>query len=168
MNIHWKDWCWNWNSNTLATWCKELTHLKRPDTVKDWRQEEKGTTEDEMVGWHHQLNGHKCEYTLGVGDGQGGLACCCPWGHKESDPTERLNWTEELDNSSICIFCGSNCLSIFFLLILDLLLFVSWHGREIFVTCQTLCMKINRDNLWLSLWWMNSFPREYLLLILSR
>ena len=61
-NIHWKDWCWSWNSNTLATWCEELTHLKKdPDAGKDWRQEEKGTTEDEMIGWHHQLNGHKSE-----------------------------------------------------------------------------------------------------------
>ena len=51
-------------------------------------------TKDEMVGWHHQLNGHEFEYTLGVGDGQGSLACCSPWGHKESDTTERLNSTE--------------------------------------------------------------------------
>ena len=58
LNINWKDWCWSWNSNTLATWCKELTHWKDFDAGKDWRQEEKGTTEDEMVGWHHGLNGH--------------------------------------------------------------------------------------------------------------
>ena len=51
----------------------------------------KGATEDEMVGWHHQLNGHEFVWTPGVGDGQGGLACCCPWGRKESDMTERLN-----------------------------------------------------------------------------
>ena len=51
----------------------------------------KGTTEDETVGWHHQLNGHEFEQTPGVGDGQGGLACCSPWGHKESDTTEQLN-----------------------------------------------------------------------------
>ena len=50
-----------------------------------------GTTEDEMVGWHHQLNGHEAEQVLGVGDGQGGLACCSPWSRKESDMTERLN-----------------------------------------------------------------------------
>ena len=50
-----------------------------------------GTTEDEMVGWHHQLDGHESEQALGVGDGQGGLACCSPWGHKESDTTERMN-----------------------------------------------------------------------------
>ena len=62
------------------------------DAGKDWRQEEKGTTEDEMVGWHHRLNGHEFEQALGVGDGQGSLTCCSPWGCKESDTTERLNW----------------------------------------------------------------------------
>ena len=67
---------------------------KDPDAGKDWRCEEKETTEDEMVGWHHQLNGYKFEETPGVGDGQGGLACCSPRGGKESDMTERLNWTE--------------------------------------------------------------------------
>ena len=67
---------------------------KYPDAGKDWRQEEKGTTEDEMVGWHHWLNGHEFEPALGVGDGQGGVACCSPWGHKELDTIERLNWTE--------------------------------------------------------------------------
>ena len=61
---------------------------------KDWRQEEKGMTEDEMVGWHHQLNGHEFEQVSGAGYGQGSLACCSPWGHKESDTTEWLNWTE--------------------------------------------------------------------------
>ena len=64
---------------------------KDPDAGKDWKQEEKGTTENEMVGWHHQLNGHEFEQALGVGDGQGSLVCCSPWGHKESDPIERLN-----------------------------------------------------------------------------
>ena len=64
---------------------------KDPDAGKDQRQEEKGMTKDEMVGWHHRLDGHECEQTLGVGDGQGGLACCSPWGHKELDTTERLN-----------------------------------------------------------------------------
>ena len=61
---------------------------KDPDAGKDWRWEKKGTTEDEMVGWHHQLNGHEFEQALGVGDGQGSLVCCSPWGHKESDMTE--------------------------------------------------------------------------------
>ena len=63
-----------------------------PDAGKDWRQEEKGTTEDERVGWHHQLHGHEFEQAVGVGDGQGGLVGCSPWGHKESDTTEGLNW----------------------------------------------------------------------------
>ena len=67
---------------------------KDPDARKDWRQEEKGTIEDEMVGWNHQLNGHEFEQTLGVGDGQGGLVCCNPWVHKKWDITEQLNWTE--------------------------------------------------------------------------
>ena len=64
---------------------------KDPDSGKDWRQEEKGTTEDEMVGWHHRLDGHESEQASGVGDGQGSLACCRPWGHKESDTTEWLS-----------------------------------------------------------------------------
>ena len=67
---------------------------KDPDARKDWRQEEKGMTEDEMVGWHHWLSGHRFGWTPGIGDGQGGLACCGSWGHKESDTTERLNWTQ--------------------------------------------------------------------------
>ena len=81
LNIHWKDWCWSWNSNTLATWCEELTHLKSP-WCWDWGQEEKGTTEDKMVGWLHRLNGHGFGWTPGVGDGQGSLVCCSPWGQK--------------------------------------------------------------------------------------
>ena len=67
---------------------------KDPDAEKDWRQQEKGTTENEMVGWHHWLNGHEFEQALGVGDGQACLACCSPWGRKELDTTEQLNWTE--------------------------------------------------------------------------
>ena len=67
---------------------------KDPEAGKDWGQEEKGTTEDEMVEWHHRLNGHGFGWTPGVGDGQGGLECCSSWGCKESDTTERLNWTE--------------------------------------------------------------------------
>ena len=66
---------------------------KDPDAGKDGGQEEKGTTEDEMVGWHHRLNGHEFGWTPGVGDRQGGLVCCNSWGRKESDMTERLNWT---------------------------------------------------------------------------
>ena len=69
---------------------------KSPDAGKDWRWEEKGMTEDEMVGWHHWLNGLEFESTLGVGDGQEGLTCCSPWGCKELDMTEWLNWTEPM------------------------------------------------------------------------
>ena len=68
------------------------------DAGKDWGQEEKGTTEGEMVGWHHRLNGHGFGWTPGVGDGQGGLACCDSWGRKELDTTEWLNWTELMIN----------------------------------------------------------------------
>ena len=64
------------------------------DAGKDWRQEEKGRIEDEMVGWYHWLDGHEFEQALGVGDGQGSLVCCSPWDRKELDTTERLNWTE--------------------------------------------------------------------------
>ena len=71
---------------------------KDPDAGKDWGQEEKGTTEDEMVGWHHWLNGHGFGWTPGVGYGQGGLVCCSSWGHKELDTTEQLNWTELIAN----------------------------------------------------------------------
>ena len=67
---------------------------KDPDAGKDWQWEEKGTTEDEMVGWHHWRNGHEFEHALGVGDEQESLVCCSPWDRKESDMTEWLNWTE--------------------------------------------------------------------------
>ena len=67
---------------------------KDSDAGRHWRQEEKGMTEDEMAGWHHRLYGHEFEWTPGFGDGQGGLACCNSWGCKESDTTERLNWTD--------------------------------------------------------------------------
>ena len=74
---------------------------KDPDAGKDRRQEEKGTTEDEMVEWHHRLDGHEFKQALGVGDGQGSLACCSPRGHKESDMTEQLNWTDSISNCQI-------------------------------------------------------------------
>ena len=67
---------------------------KDPDAGRDWGQEEKGTTEDKMAGWHHWLDGHEFGQTPGACDGQGGLVCCDSWGRKESDTTERLNWTE--------------------------------------------------------------------------
>ena len=69
---------------------------KDPDAGKDWRQVEKGTTEDEMSAWHHQLNGHDFKQALGIGDRQGSLECCSPWSHKESDMTEWLNWRRNI------------------------------------------------------------------------
>ena len=71
---------------------------KDPDVAKDWRQEEKGTTEDEIVGWHHRLNRREFEQVLGVGDGQGRLACCSPWGLQKvgHDWATELNWTESV------------------------------------------------------------------------
>ena len=96
-----QSWVCIWRTNVEAEtpilWpsdAKSWLISKDCDTGKDWGQEEKGMTEDEVVGWHHQLNGHEFEWTPGVGDGQGGLACCDSWGRKESDTTERLNWTE--------------------------------------------------------------------------
>ena len=74
---------------------RRVDSLEKSDAMRDCGQEEKGTTEDEMAGWHHWLNGCESEWTPGVGDGQGGLACCDSWGRKESDTTERLNWTEQ-------------------------------------------------------------------------
>ena len=77
---------------------------KDPEAGNYWRREEKGTTEDEKVGWHHWLNGHAFESTLGVGDGQWGLVCYGSWGCKERDTTEQLNWTEFISkNNVLCI-----------------------------------------------------------------
>ena len=83
---------------------KNWPFWKGPDAGKDWRWEEKGTTEDEMFGWHHWLNGHDFESTPGVGDGQGGLVCCSPWGRKVSDMTEwnELNWTDWTTCQALC------------------------------------------------------------------
>jgi len=112
LNSHWKDWCW---SETPILWppdAKNWLIRKDPDAGKDRRWEEKGMTEDEMVGWHHWLSGHEFEYTLGVGDGQGSLVCCGLWGRKESDTTEWLNWTElnalylNLKNEVACFCLG--------------------------------------------------------------
>ena len=96
---------------------------KDPDAGKDWRQEEKRTTEDEMVGWHHQLDGHEFEQTPGGGEGQENLGCCSPWGHKESDTTEWLKW---LISNKLFNFAASLRHYSFFLL---LLLFKIANGR---------------------------------------
>ena len=78
----------------LATSCEELTHWKRLRCWEGLGAGGEGDDRDEMAGWHHRLHGHEFGWTPGIGDGQGGLACCDSWGHKESDTTERLNWTE--------------------------------------------------------------------------
>jgi len=96
LNFHWKDWCWSWSSSTLATHGKNWVIRKDPDAWKDWRQEEKETTENEMIGWYHQLDGHEYEQVLEVGDILGSLVCCSPWGYRESNTTEQINWTDFL------------------------------------------------------------------------
>ena len=94
-------WIFIWRTNaepeTSILWppdAKNWLIWKDPDAGKDWRYEEKGVTEDEITGWHHQHNGHEFEQAPGAGDGQGSLACCSPWGRKELDMTEWLNWTD--------------------------------------------------------------------------
>ena len=82
---------------------------KDPDAGQDWRQEEKGMTEDEMVGWHHWLNGHEFQQALGAGDEQGSLACCSTWGHKVLDTTEQMNWTEcQLVSEIVLSYVGAS------------------------------------------------------------
>ena len=97
-----KSWIFTGRTDAEAD-CKKLMQRadakswliwKDPDVGKDWGQEEKGMTEDEMVGWHHRLDGHGFGWTPGVGDGQGGLACCLSWVHKELNMTEWLNGTQ--------------------------------------------------------------------------
>ena len=94
LGVHWKDWCWSLNFSTLAPDAKNWLLGKDSDAGRDWGQEEKGTTENDMAGWHHQLDGHEFEQAPGAGDEQGDLACCSPWGRRELDTTEQLNWTE--------------------------------------------------------------------------
>ena len=98
-------------------WPPDMKNLigKDSDAGKDWRQEEKGTTEDEMVGWHHWLNGHEFEQASGVGEGQGSLACCSPWDSKESDTTERLNNNNNNNRESY-----TNLISVFFFFLINM------------------------------------------------
>ena len=99
----WKDWCWSWSSNTLATWCQELIHLKRSWCWERLKAGGEGEREDEMVGWHHQLDGHEFEQAPGVGDGHGSVACCSPWSLIQSDMTAltELKWTGGVAKTSI-------------------------------------------------------------------
>ena len=96
LNVHWKDRCWSWISNTLIlekTDVKNWLIRKDLDAGQDWSQEEKGMTENEMVGWHQWINGREFEQALGV-SGQRSLASCSPWGCKEKNMTKRLNWND--------------------------------------------------------------------------
>ena len=95
---------------------------KDSDAGRDQGQEEKGTAEDEMAGWHHWLDGRESEWTPGVGEGQGGLACCDSWGRKESDTTERLNWTElKQINWTEWLFMLNYCVCVYWLFVYPLL-----------------------------------------------
>jgi len=85
-------WSKSWSFSFIISPSNEYSGLISSTTGKDWRQEKKKTTEDKMVGWHHQLDGHEFEQAPGVSDGQGSLVCCSPWGCKESDTTEWLNF----------------------------------------------------------------------------
>ena len=107
----WKE--WYYHSSTLATSCEELTHWKRLWCWRDWGQE-KGTTEDEMSGWHHRLNAHEFGWTPGDDDGQGGLACCDSWGCKELDVTEQLNWTELVESRKMVLINLFSVISLFY------------------------------------------------------
>ena len=99
------DWCWNWNSNTLATWCEELTHWKRPWYWAGLKAGGEGDNRGWEVGWHHRFNGHEFEQATGVADGQGSPACCSPWGCKEVDMTEQLNWRIQMTVSYTFLRC---------------------------------------------------------------
>ena len=89
--MHWKDWCWSWSSNNWPPNVQSWLIAKVLDAGKDWGQEEKGVTEDEMAGWHQRLNGHEFEQSLGDSARQGRMACCSPWGLKELDTLN--DWT---------------------------------------------------------------------------
>ena len=117
--IHSKDQSWVFIGRTDAKaetpilWPPDVKSWligKDSDAGRDWRQEEKGTTGDEMAGWHHRLNANEFGWTPGVGDGQGGLACCNSWGLKESDMTKQLNWnwTEVTVGKSLCSITDHN------------------------------------------------------------
>ena len=92
LGVLWKDWCWSSNSNNWPSHAKSWLIGKDSDAGRDWGQEEKGPTEDEMAGWHYRLDGHEFGWTPGVGDGQGGLTCCDSCGPKSR--TQLSDWTE--------------------------------------------------------------------------
>ena len=106
LNIHWKNWYWSWSSNTWVSWCKEPTHWKRPWCWERMKTGGEASTEDEMAGWHHWLNGHEFEQTLEDSEGQGRLPCCSSWSHNthdmESDTTLWLNNSNRCKDTAPC------------------------------------------------------------------
>ena len=103
LNNHWKDWCWNWSSNTLATWWEKPTIGKDPDAGKDWGQEEKGTTEDELVGWYPLVNGHEFEQTRG--DSEDRKACCAVVHGIAKSGTQLNDWRTTFLSENRQCFC---------------------------------------------------------------
>ena len=119
LNVHCNNWCWSWNSNTLATWCEELTHWIKPWS---WERLKAGREGDDRGWdglWHHWFNGHEFEQASGIEDGQGSLACCSPWGCKESDTTERFNWTYKCALFYCTLICYAS----------QILWFIKFHGN---------------------------------------
>ena len=126
---------------------------KDSEAGRDWGQEEKGMTGDEMAGWHHQLHGREFEWTPGVGDGQGGLACCNSWGWEESDMTEQLNWTEDME--TMCLWVDKK----FVVSIYNKMLF-TYKNKEIlsfakaWTTLEGIMLREKiRDIYWLTNWY---------------
>ena len=115
---------------------------KDPDAEKDWGQEEKGTTEGEMAGWHHWLDGHEFGWALGVGDEQGGLVCCSSWGCNEPDTTEQLNWTEMFFWNSLAFSVIQRMLAIWSLVPLPFLNPAWTSGSSQFMYCWSLAWRI--------------------------
>ena len=108
--VHWKD--WRWSSNIWLSGAKSRLTGNDPDAGKDWGQEEKGAVEDEMVGWHLRLSGHGFGWTPGIGDGQGGLACCGSWVTKSR--TRLSDWTELNNMLCLCEYLAFPSLSVYF------------------------------------------------------
>ena len=143
---------WPPDTNILTNWLIG----KDPDAGNDWKQDEKGTAEDETVGWHHRLDGHEFEQASGIGDGQGDLACCSLWGCKEPDMTERLNWTYDPCSLALVfvLFKLKNISSSFYSLVLagKDFLFVPWADRitSRILSCTALELVYEAVT---SLWW---------------
>ena len=98
LNFHWKDWCWSWSSNMLATWCEELTHGKRCWRWVRLKVGEKGTTDNQRVEWHQEFNGQESEKTPKDSEGQGSLVFCGPWDYRVGH-----NWATEYQQQMHCI-----------------------------------------------------------------